>query len=66
MPEDLLELAIECISIGIKTPLLFNDDVIIFNDDVIINSMISCGFDEKSIYLLYGRMLETVCPWNKL
>ena len=43
MPEDLLQLAIECISTGIGAPLLSNDDVV-------IPSMISCGFDEKDAY----------------
>lgn len=43
MPEDLLQLAIECISTGIGAPLLSNDDAV-------IPSMISCGFDEKDAY----------------
>ena len=43
MPEDLLELAIDCISTGIGAPLLSNDDVV-------IPAMISCGYDETDAY----------------
>lgn len=43
MPDDLLKMAIECISTGIGAPLLSNDDVV-------IDSMISCGFEEKDAY----------------
>lgn len=43
MPADLLELALDCISSGIGSPLLSNDDVV-------IHAMISCGFEEKDAY----------------
>lgn len=43
MPDDLLELALTCISSGIGIPLLSNDDMV-------IPAMISCGFEEKDAY----------------
>lgn len=43
MPEDLLELAIDCIATGIGAPLLANDDEI-------IPAMLSCGYDAEDVY----------------
>lgn len=43
MPEDLLILALKCISTGIGAPLLSNDDVV-------IPCLISYGYDEKSSF----------------
>lgn len=54
MPEDLLELAIDCISTGIGAPLLSNDDVV-------IPAMVSCGYDEADAYN-YG----TAACWEPL
>lgn len=54
MPEDLLELAMDCISTGIGAPLLSNDDVV-------IPAMISCGYDETDAYN-YG----TAACWEPL
>lgn len=54
MPEDLLELAMDCISTGIGAPLLSNDDVV-------IPAMISCGYDDIDAYN-YG----TAACWEPL
>ena len=43
MPDDLLELAIECISTGIGAPLLSNDDVV-------IPSLIQYGYESEDAY----------------
>ncbi len=43
MPEDLLELAVDCIATGIGAPLLANDDEI-------IPAMLSCGYDAEDAY----------------
>lgn len=43
MPEDLLELGIDCIATGIGAPLLANDDEI-------IPAMLSCGYDAEDVY----------------
>lgn len=54
MPEDLFELAIDCISTGIGAPLLSNDDVV-------IPAMVSCGYNETEAYN-YG----TAACWEPL
>ena len=61
MPEELLNLAIECISTGIGSPLLSNDDVV-------IDSLIDFGYEKKDAYnyvtsacwepVSYGNSLE--------
>lgn len=43
MPEDLLGLAVDCISTGIGAPLLSNDDVV-------LPAMISCGYEEQDAF----------------
>lgn len=43
MPEDLLELAVDCIATGIGAPLLANDDEIIL-------AMLSCGYDAVDVH----------------
>ena len=61
MPKELLDLAVECISTGIGSPLLSNDDVV-------IDSLIDFGYEKEDAYnyatsacwepVSYGNSLE--------